>query len=169
MTPSTMIRGLKLVTALVGMVALAAQAEAAHRTHGGHGSGVPDLDVRGSCSDAQKFSSQGSGDGNAYKGCIQDEMNAKNELVRRWSSFKPKDRLSCVEQARTPSPSYVEVLTCLEMNTPQGPAPGGQGGGSQIGGPLAPGLAPTTPGAATTTPATAPAPSTAPAPGAAAH
>lgn len=111
-------------------------------------SGVPELNVKGSCSDAQKFSSPGADKGVAYKGCMQDETNAKNELVKRWSSFKSADKTSCVEQARAPSPSYVEVLTCLEMNTDSMKA-GGKTGSPQIGGPTTPGLvnpsAPTTP------------------------
>ena len=80
---------------------------------------------------------------------MTDEMAAKDQLAKRWSQFKVKDRTDCVEQARDPSPSYVEVLTCLEMdsdairNAPRvdgKPVP-------QIGGPVAPGLNPA-PGAA---------------------
>ena len=113
---------------------------AAARSYG-DGGGVPALNVKGSCSDAQKFST-GDDRANAYKGCMQDEMAAKDQLNKRWSSFKPKDRSNCVEQSRNPSPSYVEVLTCLEMdsdairNAPRvdgKPVP-------QIGGPVAPGL-----------------------------
>lgn len=104
--------------------------------------GVPNLDVKTSCSDAQKFSS-GSGDKDtAYKGCMQDEMSAKGELAKRWSSFKGKDKQDCVEQSRNPSPSYVEVLTCLEMDSGSMQSGGGaKGGPPQIGGPVAPGLA----------------------------
>ena len=73
---------------------------------------------------------------------MQDEMRAKADLAKRWSQFKGKDKQDCVEQSRNPSPSYVEVLTCLEMdsdsmrNAPKidgKPVP-------QIGGPVAPGL-----------------------------
>lgn len=112
----------------------------AHHSEYGSG-GVPALNVQGSCVDAQKFSS-GDNKNTAYKGCMQDEMAAKAQLDKRWSSFKSRDRQNCVEQARAPSPSYVEVLTCLEMdsdamaNAPRvdgKPVP-------QIGGPVAPGL-----------------------------
>jgi hypothetical protein len=100
---------------------------------------VPELNVKQSCSDAEKFSSQGEQKGVAYKGCMQDEQAAKDQLAKRWSSFKSRDRLTCVEQARTPNPSYVEVLTCLEMNS-GGMISNGRPTGPQIGGPLAPGL-----------------------------
>lgn len=118
---------------------VAAAAQGRPRTDGG--GGVPDLNVKGSCSDAQKFST-GDDKNTAYKGCMQDEMNAKDSLAKRWSSFKLKDRQDCVEQARAPSPSYVEVLTCLEMDSDamnNAPKVGGKPV-PQIGGPVAPGL-----------------------------
>ncbi len=125
---------------LVFVALLATPAQAAPRTY----NGVPDLDVKGSCSDAQKFSSQGDNKGAAFKGCMQDEQNARDQLVKNWGTFKPYDRQSCVEQARTPSPSYVEVLTCLEMNT--GNISTGASSNPQAGGAQAPGLAdPSTP------------------------
>ena len=64
---------------------------------------LPPLNVKQSCADAQKFST-GDDKNSAYKGCMQDETNAKDELSKRWSSFKPKDRQDCVEQARAPKP-----------------------------------------------------------------
>lgn len=130
------------VIIIAGVAALAGTigADARTRTHGG-GGGVPELNVKGSCSDAQKFST-GDDKNLAFKGCMQDEMNAKDQLAKRWASFKPKDRQDCVEQARAPSPSYVEVLTCLEMDSgAMSNAPTGRGSSSsQIGGPVAPGL-----------------------------
>ena len=135
-------RSMTVRSLLVAATITASMAQAAPRSY----NGVPELDVKGSCSDAQKFSSQGDDKGVAYKGCMQDEMNAKTELGKRWSSFKAADKTSCVEQARAPSPSYVEVLTCLEMNT-DSMNTGGRAT-PQIGGPSAPGLAnPSTPAA----------------------
>ena len=130
---STVARAIILPLVLAGGFVLCA--EAAPRSYGG----VPELDVKSSCKDAQKFSSQGDDKGVAYKGCMQDEMNAKDQLSHRWSTFKVADKQTCVEQARAPSPSYVEVLTCLEMDT-DGMNAGGGKANPQIGGPLAPGL-----------------------------
>lgn len=129
-----------------GLACSAGEARTRRGSDASENGGVPRLDVKGSCTDAQKFST-GDDKNMAFKGCMQDEMNAKGELVKKWSSFKGKDRSNCVEQARFPSPSYVEVLTCLEMDTDAmknaprldgKPAP-------QIGGPVAPGLATPTP------------------------
>ncbi len=125
---------------IAAVLAFGAVGEAQARAqHGGDG-GVPNLDVKTSCSDAQKFSTD---DGkSAYKGCMQDESNAKAELAKRWGTFRTKDRQDCVQQGITPSPSYVEVLTCLEMNTDaikNAPRVDGKPV-PQIGGPVAPGL-----------------------------
>lgn len=122
------------------LIAAAGAHGASAKTYRG-GGGVPPLDVKGSCMDAQKFST-GMDKNNAFKGCMQDENLAKDQLTKRWSSFKPKDRSDCVEQARTPSPSYVEVLTCLEMDSDaMANAPKVDGRSvPQIGGPVAPGL-----------------------------
>ena len=113
----------------------------ARRGDAGYG-GVPALDVKQSCNDAQKFSNGNGKDNSAYKGCMQDETNAKNDLAKRWSTFSGKDKQGCVEQSRNPSPSYVEVLTCLEMSgnaMRSAPKIDGQPV-PQIGGPVAPGL-----------------------------
>lgn len=141
-----------IMTIIAGVAVFASVADARTRArHDSGGGGVPELNVKGSCADAQKFST-GDDKKTAYNGCMQDEKNAKDQLAKRWSSFKPKDRSNCVEQSRNPSPSYVEVLTCLEMDTDamnNAPKVDGQPV-PQIGGPVAPGLStgpvPSTPG-----------------------
>ncbi len=139
-------RTLVLSMTLLATSTFVADARTRNGSDSPYGRGVPYLDIKTSCSDAQKFSS-GSGDKNAaFKGCMQDEMSAKGELAKRWSSFKGKDKQDCVEQSRNPSPSYVEVLTCLEMDSgSMQNGTGAKGGSPQIGGPVAPGL--TAPGA----------------------
>ena len=137
------VRTILLTAALTTVCAsgVCASGASARVRHNG-GGGVPNLDVKSSCRDAQRFSTGNDKTDSAYKGCMQDETAAKNDLAKRWSSFNGKDRQTCVEQSRNPSPSYVEVLTCLEMgsdamrNAPRvdgKPVP-------QIGGPAAPGL-----------------------------
>jgi hypothetical protein len=72
---------------------------------------------------------------NASRGCIGDETSARDQLKREWGRFNATDRSNCVE---TPGMkfSYVELLTCLEM----------QRGGNF--GPVAPAGSPALPGAA---------------------
>jgi hypothetical protein len=73
---------------------------------------VPKLDVKSSCRAAQAY---GDNQAVAYQGCMDDETQAYNQLVKKWSHYKPADRNDCVGQVANLIPSYVEVLTCLEM------------------------------------------------------
>ena len=76
--------------------------------------GVPRFDVARTCEDAQAFT--GNDRNLAYRGCMKDENEARAELARKWAHFKPGDRKDCVAQGAAPVPSYVEILTCLEMS-----------------------------------------------------
>lgn len=75
---------------------------------------VPVFDVAPSCAEARAYA--GSDKDLAYQGCMKDEREARAELVRKWVHFKPADRKDCVAQGAAPVPSYVEILTCLEMS-----------------------------------------------------
>ncbi|HTV32333.1 MAG TPA: hypothetical protein VME69_04415 [Methylocella sp.] len=75
---------------------------------------VPRFDISRTCAEAGAFA--GSDKDLAYRGCLKDENDAKAELKRKWSHFKAQDRRDCVAQGANPMPSYVEILTCLEMS-----------------------------------------------------
>jgi hypothetical protein len=77
------------------------------------GDQMPRLSVEKSCKEAQD--STGGDPGQTYKNCLADENDARKALAEKWSSFKPSTRRSCVEAGANPNPSYVELLTCLEM------------------------------------------------------
>jgi len=87
---------------------------------------VPNLDVEKSCREAKDFGAT-TDPQQTYKNCMLDEKEAKDQLVQKWSQFKPADRRSCGPAA--PSPSYVEMLTCLEMNQ-ESLIPYSEGGGA---------------------------------------
>jgi hypothetical protein len=74
---------------------------------------APVFDVAKSCREAQDIG--GDADRLAYKGCMQDESEARKQLVQNWSRYKVADRRNCVAQGAFPMPSYVEILTCIEM------------------------------------------------------
>jgi len=76
--------------------------------------GVPRFDVALTCQEAQAYT--GDDKNLAYRGCMKDENDAHAELVRKWTHFKPGDRKDCAAQGAAPVPSYVELLTCLEMS-----------------------------------------------------
>jgi len=75
---------------------------------------LPKLNIKGTCRRAQPLSGQQS----AYQGCINDETDAQRELSRTWFDFKPSPRSTCTQATKIGglSPSYVELLTCLQLD-----------------------------------------------------
>jgi len=48
--------------------------------------------------------------------CTADEIQARNRLQAEWIQFSPRSKLQCNEETGTDgTSSYVELLTCLEM------------------------------------------------------
>jgi hypothetical protein len=74
---------------------------------------LPKLDIKATCRRAQPLSGQQS----AYQGCINDETDAQRELSRTWFDFKPGPRSTCTQETNIGgAPSYVELLTCLQLD-----------------------------------------------------
>ena len=49
--------------------------------------------------------------------CLADERAAKAKLEQEWSQFTPSQRQHCTQLSTTGGPpSYVELLTCVEMS-----------------------------------------------------
>lgn len=51
-----------------------------------------------------------------YSQCLKEETAAKTTLAANWAKYPAADRASCAGTARLGTPSYVELLTCLEMD-----------------------------------------------------
>lgn len=50
------------------------------------------------------------------KRCADDEAQARNQLQTEWVQFSPSSKTLCGEETGMDgTPSYVEFLTCLEM------------------------------------------------------
>jgi hypothetical protein len=50
------------------------------------------------------------------KSCIRDERNARKVLVKSWARFASQDQMKCTEETNLDgTPSYVELLTCLQI------------------------------------------------------
>jgi hypothetical protein len=48
--------------------------------------------------------------------CERDENTARDTLEKEWSQFSPAQRAECARLSSLGgSPSYVELLTCLEI------------------------------------------------------
>jgi hypothetical protein len=57
----------------------------------------------------------GSTSANDLKICIDSENKARDQIIKDWGTYDASDRASCI-QPRVYLPSYVEWLTCFEMN-----------------------------------------------------
>jgi hypothetical protein len=77
--------------------------------------GVPNLDVEAGCRAAARMGDQLSLD-STLRQCLADERGAQDQLEKQWSQFAPALRQRCLATTETGgSPSYVEVLVCLQM------------------------------------------------------
>jgi hypothetical protein len=74
---------------------------------------VPKFDTGPSCRSAGAAAGMAGRDTAA---CERDENNARAALEKDWSQFTLSDKAHCVRLGTLGgSPSYVELLTCLEM------------------------------------------------------
>jgi hypothetical protein len=74
---------------------------------------VPNFDARPGC---QAGADSGVALQPNIDGCMATEQQARSTLVAQWQSFPPKAKAECVALTSMGGPpSYVEVLTCLEM------------------------------------------------------
>src|SRR5215813_14773610 len=75
---------------------------------------VPTLKVEPSCKAA---GAAGLMLGRTAESCMNDEKAAREDLVKTWSSFSADDKTHCLSMVSTGgAPSYVELLSCLEMS-----------------------------------------------------
>jgi hypothetical protein len=75
---------------------------------------VPDLNFEPICRDSGALDLAGKDD---MQDCLKAEGTARDALAKQWSQFGPADRTRCLRLATSNgSASYVEVLTCLEMD-----------------------------------------------------
>ena len=71
--------------------------------------GVPKFDIARECRSE-------AGSKRVLEKCIEDESAAREELQLLWIQSTAADQNSCVgETSMGGTPSYVELLTCLEM------------------------------------------------------
>jgi hypothetical protein len=80
--------------------------------------GPPELDVHQSCRASDRVSLAAGADKprSDMQACLDDESTAKVTLLKAWPQFSSVDQAQCVGMNRTGGPpSYVELLTCLEV------------------------------------------------------
>jgi hypothetical protein len=67
------------------------------------------------------------GSNEEQKRCADDETQARDSLQTEWTQFSPSAKRQCYGEANIDNaPSYVELLTCLEMERDVKMEPGGK-------------------------------------------
>jgi hypothetical protein len=75
--------------------------------------GVPTFDAKETCQGTEVAAVF---PGRNIETCINSEEATRDQLKKRWSEFPAADKAECVSASKIGgSPSYIELLTCLEM------------------------------------------------------
>jgi hypothetical protein len=75
---------------------------------------VPRFDIARGCR-LDNTASSGLAEEQPLRKCVSDEQQALQQLQTQWSQFPESDRATCTVTTNTDdTPSYVELLTCLE-------------------------------------------------------
>jgi hypothetical protein len=74
---------------------------------------IPVIDVKKTCATAAGVAGAKPTQESA-SGCIQSEEAAREQIAKQWAQFTAADRSRCINP-KVYLPSYVEWLTCLEM------------------------------------------------------
>jgi hypothetical protein len=88
---------------------------------------MPTADLDSICQGAKMAALPGDDQTSIYESCIRDEKTARDDLREKWSHFSANAQETCAEPKEATF-SYVELLTCLEMqpgsafNSPSMPA-----------------------------------------------
>ncbi len=79
--------------------------------------GVPAIDIQKTCRAAASVVSNTLTQRDVNI-CISSEQKAREQMVKDWSQYAAGDKARCVQAGpKVYLPSYVEWLTCLEMET----------------------------------------------------
>ena len=78
--------------------------------------GVPKFDTAHGCRlDTTQALDLSTGQNETVKRCVADEQRALTQLQTQWSQFPGSDKTQCTEEANIGgTPSYVDLLTCLQ-------------------------------------------------------
>jgi hypothetical protein len=78
---------------------------------------VPTVNIQETCQVASRVTLglSGGNSQNDVEICLKSENDARDQMIKGWSTFEASDRTDCI-QPKAYLPSYVEWLTCFEMN-----------------------------------------------------
>jgi hypothetical protein len=77
---------------------------------------MPSTNLNSTCQSAKTGALPGQDQQSAFESCLHDEGAARDELKQRWGSFSSDSKSVCAEPKGVTF-SYVELLTCLEMQS----------------------------------------------------
>ena len=78
--------------------------------------GVPAFDIARSCK-LDVAATTGLSVDQSVKSCVNDESKARQKLASRWSKFSAASKAQCIPlESIGGTPSYVSLLTCLQMD-----------------------------------------------------
>jgi len=77
---------------------------------------VPTVDIATTCRESEKAITSifGPGSLQTFDSCMKQEKDAREDIVKNWRNYPAGGRQRCVNTTGY-MPSYVEWLTCLEM------------------------------------------------------
>jgi hypothetical protein len=85
----------------------------ARRTRAAVADSVPSWDLTASCRAAASIAYSQTPTDRSHS-CLASEQRTRDELTKYWSTYPAEDRIGCVKSL-TFSPTYTELVTCLEM------------------------------------------------------
>jgi hypothetical protein len=79
--------------------------------------GVPTIDIHKTCRAAAVVTA-GTSPETDIEICMSSEQKAREQLVKDWGKYAVADKTRCIQGgSRVYLPSYIEWLTCVEMET----------------------------------------------------
>jgi hypothetical protein len=77
--------------------------------------GPPQIDIQKTCQATGSALYFNAGDPAAdLKTCMSDEQAAREQMIKNWATYPVRDKSFCAQPAQY-MPSYIEWLTCFEM------------------------------------------------------
>jgi len=107
---------IKVAVAILLIAAMPVFPQAQSRSTGkvSRGNGVPNWDVSSSCRAAAKVAyTQDASE--REKSCMEGENRTREKLAADWSTFPAEERSRCIRSIEWFSPTYTELVACLEM------------------------------------------------------
>ena len=105
--------GSQVVVAILLIAAIPVCAQAKSRS-AGKANGVPNWDVTSSCRAAAKVAYTENAK-SRENSCMESETRTREKLAADWSTFPAEERTRCIKSIEWFSPTYTELVACLEL------------------------------------------------------